>query len=71
MALGATVFLFADDEKMASISNTAPIVVSDQEWIAARIALLEEEKALSKATMALARKRAALPCRVVQDYVLE
>lgn len=56
---------------MASKMNSAPIVVSDQEWIAARIALLEEEKALSKATMALAEKRAALPCRVVQDYVLE
>jgi hypothetical protein len=48
-----------------------PTIVSDQEWIAARIALLEDEKALSKATMALAKKRAALPWRVIQDYELE
>ena len=51
--------------------DTTPIVVSDQEWIAARIALLEDEKALSKATMALAKKRAALPWRVIQDYELK
>ena len=64
---------------MTSISTTStdttptltPTIVSDQEWIAARIALLEDEKALSKATMALAKKRAALPWRVIQDYELE
>jgi predicted dithiol-disulfide oxidoreductase (DUF899 family) len=44
-------------------------VVSDEEWIQARLALLEEEKAHSKATAALATKRQALPHRIVkQDY---
>ena len=66
-------------KNMTSTSTTStdttptltPTIVSDQEWIAARIALLEDEKALSKATMALAKKRAALPWRVIQDYELE
>jgi len=50
---------------------STPTVVSDEEWITARLALLEEEKALSKLTMNIATKRAALPWRVVQDYPLE
>jgi len=44
------------------------VVVSDEEWIQARLALLEEEKALSKAVAALAAKRAALPAVAVSDY---
>ena len=45
-------------------------VVSDAEWVAARLALLTEEKALSKATAIVAQKRAQLPWRLINDYKL-
>lgn len=49
-----------------------PTVVSREEWLAARIALLEEEKALDKARDALSAKRRSLPwVRVEEDYVFE
>ena len=44
-------------------------VVSDAEWVAARLALLTEEKALSKATAIVAQKRAQLPWRLINDYM--
>ena len=49
-----------------------PKIVDEQDWIAARKELLEEEKALQKARDALARKRRELPWREIsQDYVFE
>jgi predicted dithiol-disulfide oxidoreductase (DUF899 family) len=49
-----------------------PEVVSQDQWIAARRALLAEEKALTAARDALAAKRRALPwTRVTKDYVFE
>ena len=35
---------------MAAISTSTPAIVSAEEWTAARLELLAEEKALSKAT---------------------
>jgi len=47
-------------------------VVSPEEWLAARKALLVEEKALTRANDALARKRRELPwVKVEKDYVFE
>src|SRR3954467_7919466 len=47
-------------------------VVSQGEWIAARRALLAEEKALTEARDALAAKRRTLPwTKVEKDYVFE
>ena len=47
-------------------------IVSDQDWLAARKALLEEEKAFQAARDALAAKRRALPWRSVDtEYVFE
>ena len=49
----------------------SPTIVGNDEWIAARLELLEEEKQVSKAIAALAAKRAALPWREVsEDYAL-
>ncbi len=49
-----------------------PPVVSRPEWLAARTALLAEEKALTRASDALARRRRALPwVRVDAPYVFE
>ncbi len=43
-----------------------------QEWLAARIALLKEEKALTERGDELARKRQALPwVRIDKDYRFE
>src|SRR3954447_679015 len=48
---------------------TLPTVVSPEEWRAERIALLEEEKALTRARDELSRKRRELPMvRVDKDY---
>ena len=52
---------------MADIAD-GHAVLDDAEWIKARQALLEEEKAFCKARMALAAKRQALPWRKVKDY---
>ena len=42
------------------------------EWLAARLALLEEEKALTRKSDELARRRQALPwVRVEKDYMFE
>ena len=50
----------------------APKLVSRAEWTAARIALLDEEKALTRAADELAVKRRALPWVVVEkDYVFD
>ncbi|MEC3956393.1 DUF899 domain-containing protein [Nocardia sp. CDC153] len=47
-------------------------VVSRQEWLTARLALLDEEKALSKAQLALAEKRRALPpVAMDKEYTFE
>lgn len=47
-------------------------IVSDQEWLAARQQLLEDEKALQASRDALAARRRALPWRVVErDYVFD
>ena len=47
-------------------------IVSDQDWLAARKELLEEEKAFQAARDELAAKRRALPWRLVDtDYVFE
>jgi predicted dithiol-disulfide oxidoreductase (DUF899 family) len=47
-------------------------VVSHEEWLAARVALLEREKAFSKERDALARERRALPWeRVTKTYTFE
>jgi hypothetical protein len=45
-------------------------VVGEAEWIALRKELLEEEKALARAKVALAQKRAALPWTPVKEYTL-
>jgi len=48
---------------------TLPAVVSRDEWRAARVALLQEEKALTKARDALSSKRRLLPMvRIEKDY---
>lgn len=48
-----------------------PKIVDNEEWTKARIELLEEEKALSRATAELAAKRRRLPwCEIKEDYVL-
>ena len=47
-------------------------IASREEWLAARIALLEKEKALTAMKDALAAERRALPwVRVQKDYVFE
>ena len=47
-------------------------IVSDQEWLAARKQLLEEEKAFQAQRDALAEKRRALPWRAVEaEYIFE
>lgn len=47
-------------------------VASREEWLAARRALLEEEKALTRAREAVAEKRRALPwVKIEADYVFE
>jgi predicted dithiol-disulfide oxidoreductase (DUF899 family) len=47
-------------------------LVTRDDWTKARLALLEEEKALTRASDALARKRRALPMVLVaRDYVFE
>ena len=49
-----------------------PIVASREEWLQARTALLEEEKALTRARDALAAKRRQLPWVAVdEDYAFE
>jgi predicted dithiol-disulfide oxidoreductase (DUF899 family) len=49
-----------------------PEVASHDEWRAARIALLAEEKAMTKARDALSTKRRMLPMvRVEKDYTFE
>ena len=51
---------------------TQPTVASREEWLQARTALLEEEKALTRAREALAVKRRELPwVKVKEDYVFE
>jgi predicted dithiol-disulfide oxidoreductase (DUF899 family) len=48
---------------------TLPEIVSHEEWRAARVALLAEEKAMTKARDALSTKRRMLPMvRVEKDY---
>ncbi len=47
-------------------------VVSSEEWLQARLALLAEEKAFTRARDALSAKRRALPWeRIEQDYTFE
>ncbi len=46
-------------------------VVSNDDWLAARRELLDEEKAFQKARDALAEKRRALPWREIPDYEFE
>jgi len=49
-----------------------PRVVAQDEWLAARKALLVEEKAMTRARDALSTKRRELPMvRVEKDYVFE
>ena len=49
-----------------------PDVVSPEAWHAARVELLAEEKAMTKARDALATKRRELPMvEVTKDYVFE
>ena len=49
-----------------------PHVASREEWLTARLALLEREKALTRASDALARDRQALPwVRIEKDYVFD
>jgi predicted dithiol-disulfide oxidoreductase (DUF899 family) len=51
---------------------TLPKIVSPDEWRAARIELLAEEKAMTKARDALSSKRRMLPMvRVEKDYIFE
>ena len=51
---------------------TPPNIVNPDEWKAARIALLAEEKAMTKARDALSGKRRMLPMvRVEGDYRFE
>ena len=48
---------------------TLPDIVSREEWTRARVALLEQEKALTKARDALAAERRRLPMvEVTEDY---
>jgi len=49
-----------------------PAVVSEQEWLAARTALLAEEKAMTRARDELSRRRRELPMvEVTKDYRFE
>jgi len=49
-----------------------PKVVSPAEWRAARVALLEQEKAMTRARDALNERRRELPMvRIEKDYALE
>jgi predicted dithiol-disulfide oxidoreductase (DUF899 family) len=51
---------------------SSPQVVSDQEWLAARKALLAKEKEVTRALDALAAQRRALPMtRVEKEYLFE
>ncbi|MFC8043611.1 DUF899 domain-containing protein [Nocardia sp. NPDC057353] len=50
---------------------TRPVVASRAEWLAARTALLTEEKAVTRALDALAARRRALPMVPVPEYVFE
>lgn len=50
------------------MSNT---IVSPQEWREARVALLEEEKALTRAGDAIAAKRRELPWTLMDEYVFQ
>lgn len=57
---------------MTQGGNAMTRIVSKEEWHAARIALLADEKALQAARDELAVKRRALPWReVTEDYVFE
>ena len=52
--------------------DAMPAVVSEAEWRAARAALMAKEKALTRASDALAAERRRLPMmRIEQDYVFE
>lgn len=55
---------------MSTASHTPPAIVSKEEWLKARVDILNEEKALSKATAALAAKRRNLPWVLIPDYTL-
>ena len=51
---------------------TIPNAVSREEWLQARLALLEEEKAFDRARDALSAKRRALPwLKIEQDYLFD
>jgi predicted dithiol-disulfide oxidoreductase (DUF899 family) len=55
---------------MSSAKPALPKVVSQEEWLAARNALLVKEKALTRAKDALAAERRRMPmARVEKDYV--
>ena len=57
---------------MTATERTHAVVVSNEEWLQARRALLEQEKALTRQHDELARKRRELPwVKVEKDYVFD
>jgi hypothetical protein len=54
--------------QLTPTSDEAPRVVSREDWLQARIALLADEKALSKQTAYVASLRRSLPMHEVLDY---
>lgn len=62
----------ADVNQTLQTAGRSIDIVSRAHWEAARIALLEEEKAFTRARDALARKRLELPwVRIEKDYVFD
>ena len=47
------------------------VAASEEEWLAARMELLAEEKALSKQMAALAQKRSKMPLRPIDNFRLD
>ena len=51
---------------------TEPRIVGDEDWLAARRALMDREKELTRLRDAVAAERRALPWRrIAKDYVFE
>ena len=69
---GNQLALMADVASDDSLSTENHAVVTHEEWLAARRALLEKEKAFTRAGEELSRRQRALPWeRVTKDYVFD
>src|SRR5262249_3920901 len=68
---GASLPLGVSCARRSAMAKEKPAVVSHEEWVAARKALLVEEKAHFRAGDAIAAKRRALPWVKMDRYVFE